>query len=98
MCTCLSVRTNRGYFQIEAAVVQLLPSLDQDPVGVEGLRIHLLLTELLHVMQKHERQQSTTLAVAAAAAFQRLSAESVRIVGERRLRTTSPSQKIHSCS
>ncbi|XP_073327616.1 probable E3 ubiquitin-protein ligase HERC4 [Pagrus major] len=66
--------------EVGAAVLQLLPSLDEKPLGVEGLRIFLLLTELLHVIPRHKWQQSTTLAVELAAAIQRLSAESCQVI------------------
>ncbi|XP_075962648.1 putative E3 ubiquitin-protein ligase HERC4 [Anarhichas minor] len=69
--------------EVEAAVLLLLPSLDEMPVGVEGLRIHLLLNELLHVIQRHDlRRTSTTLAEAVAAAVQRLCAGSLRVLGD----------------
>ncbi|XP_068567720.1 probable E3 ubiquitin-protein ligase HERC3 [Cebidichthys violaceus] len=69
--------------EVEAAVLQLLPSLDEMPVGVEGLRIHLLLNELLHVIQRHDlRRTSTTLAEAVAAAVQRLCAGSLQVLGD----------------
>ncbi|XP_068168480.1 probable E3 ubiquitin-protein ligase HERC3 isoform X2 [Antennarius striatus] len=62
--------------EVEDAVLLLLPSLVEKPVGVEGLRIFLLLSELLHVTQSEE------LAVNAAAAMQRLSTESLRVIGD----------------
>lgn len=65
--------------QVEAAVLHLLSSLDEKPVGVEGLRIFLLLNELLHVIQR--RKTSTELAEAIAAATQRLPAESLQVIG-----------------
>ncbi|CAI5667999.1 unnamed protein product [Oreochromis niloticus] len=68
--------------EIEAAVLHLLPSLDQKPVGVEGLRIYLLLNELLHTVLKHTRQQRIKLAVAVANAVTRLSNESLQIIGD----------------
>ncbi|KAM9351918.1 putative E3 ubiquitin-protein ligase HERC3 [Symphorus nematophorus] len=66
--------------EIEAAVLKTFPSLVEKPVGVEGLRIFLLLNELLHVMQTHRGQQSSELAEKTAAAIQRLSAESLQVV------------------
>ena len=60
--------------------MQMLPSLEEKPVGVEGLRIFPLLNELLHVIQGHHRQ-SSELAMVAAAAVQKLSAESLQILG-----------------
>lgn len=69
-------------WQVEAAVQHLLPSLDRNPVGVEGLRIHLLLMELLYVIQRHKQQQtSTKLAEAVAAAVLRLSDDSLQVIG-----------------
>ncbi|XP_014266621.3 putative E3 ubiquitin-protein ligase HERC3 isoform X1 [Maylandia zebra] len=68
--------------KIKAAVLHLLPSLDQKPVGVEGLRIYLLLNELLHAIQKQTWQQSTELAEAVAGAVARLSNESLKIIGD----------------
>ncbi|XP_068168691.1 probable E3 ubiquitin-protein ligase HERC3 isoform X4 [Antennarius striatus] len=62
--------------EVEDAVLLLLPSLVEKPVGVEGLRIFLLLSELLHVTQSEE------LAVNAAAAMQRLSPESLQVIGD----------------
>ncbi|KAM8750883.1 putative E3 ubiquitin-protein ligase HERC3 isoform 2-T2 [Acanthopagrus schlegelii] len=72
-------KTDDVMAEVEAAVLQLIPSLDEKPPGVEGLRIFLLLTELLHVIPRHKYQQSTKLAVALAAAIQRLSAESCQV-------------------
>ncbi|XP_029290721.1 probable E3 ubiquitin-protein ligase HERC3 isoform X2 [Cottoperca gobio] len=66
--------------KVEAAVLHLLPSLDKKPVGVEGLRIFLLLNDLLHVIQRHKLRSSTNLAEAVAAAIQRLSAESLQVI------------------
>ncbi|XP_049430285.1 probable E3 ubiquitin-protein ligase HERC3 [Epinephelus fuscoguttatus] len=66
--------------EVEAAVLHLLSSLDEKPVGVEGLRIFLLLNELLHVIQR--RKTSTELAEAIAAATQRLPAESLQVIGD----------------
>ncbi|XP_044049751.1 probable E3 ubiquitin-protein ligase HERC4 [Siniperca chuatsi] len=69
--------------EVQAAVLRLLPSLDKKPVGVEGLRIFLLLNELLHVIQSHKQQQtSTKLAEAVAAAILRLSADSLQVIGD----------------
>ncbi|XP_071362182.1 probable E3 ubiquitin-protein ligase HERC3 isoform X2 [Trachinotus anak] len=64
--------------KVEAAVLQMLPSLDVKPVGVEGLRIFLLLNELLCVIQKHKQPLCTKLAEAVAAALLRLSAGSLQ--------------------
>ncbi|XP_060933112.1 probable E3 ubiquitin-protein ligase HERC4 [Limanda limanda] len=66
--------------EVAAAVLQLLPSF-VDPVGVEGLRIFLLLNDLLHVIQKLHRPQSTELAQAVAAAVLKLSAENLQVIG-----------------
>ncbi|KAK5867920.1 hypothetical protein PBY51_012375 [Eleginops maclovinus] len=67
--------------KVEEATLHLLPSFDEEPVGVEGLRIFLILNELLHVIQKSKLQSSTKLAVAIAAAIQSLSAESRQVIG-----------------
>ncbi|KAF3854379.1 hypothetical protein F7725_022434 [Dissostichus mawsoni] len=67
---------------VEEAALHLLPSLDEEPVGVEGLRIFLILNELLHVIQKYKLQSSTKLSDAVAAAIQSLSAESRRVIGD----------------
>ncbi|KAI3371674.1 hypothetical protein L3Q82_024235 [Scortum barcoo] len=66
--------------EVESAVLHLLPSLEKNPVGVEGLRIFLLLNELLHVIQKHKH--STKLAEAVAAAVLNLSADSLQVIGD----------------
>ncbi|KAG8012939.1 E3 ISG15--protein ligase HERC5 [Nibea albiflora] len=68
--------------EVEAAVLEMLPSLDEKLVGVEALRIFLLLNELLHAIQRHKQQQNTELAVAVAAAVQRLSDESLHVIGD----------------
>ncbi|XP_077938590.1 putative E3 ubiquitin-protein ligase HERC4 isoform X1 [Gasterosteus aculeatus] len=69
--------------EVQDAVLLLLPSLDEVPEGVEGLRIFLLLNELLHWIQRHgTRGTSTTLTEAVAAAAQRLSAESLQVLGD----------------
>ncbi|XP_029910454.1 probable E3 ubiquitin-protein ligase HERC3 isoform X2 [Myripristis murdjan] len=69
--------------EVEAVLMQqLLPSLGGKQVGVEGLRLYLLLSELLHVIQKHKPQQSTQLAKAVAAAIQRLPAESLQVLAD----------------
>nr|XP_040019735.1 probable E3 ubiquitin-protein ligase HERC4 isoform X1 [Gasterosteus aculeatus aculeatus] len=69
--------------EVQDAVLLLLPSLDEMPEGVEGLRIFLLLNELLHWIQRHgTRGTSTTLTEAVAAAAQRLSAESLQVLGD----------------
>ncbi|XP_018517718.1 probable E3 ubiquitin-protein ligase HERC3 [Lates calcarifer] len=68
--------------EVKAAVLHLLHSFDMKPVGVEGLRVFLLLNELLHVIQKRKQQQSTKLAEAVAAAVLSLSAESLQVIGD----------------
>ncbi|XP_062276633.1 probable E3 ubiquitin-protein ligase HERC4 [Scomber scombrus] len=68
--------------EVETAVMHLLPTLDKNPVGVEGLRIYLLLIELLHVIQKMKWQWSTKLAEAVAAAIVGLSADSLQVIGD----------------
>ncbi|XP_037623786.1 probable E3 ubiquitin-protein ligase HERC3 [Sebastes umbrosus] len=77
------VKNDDVFAEVEAAVLHMLPSLDKKPVGVEGLRIYLLLNELLHVIQRHKGQQtSTKLAEAVAAAVLNLSADSLRVIGD----------------
>ncbi|XP_019216334.1 probable E3 ubiquitin-protein ligase HERC3 isoform X2 [Oreochromis niloticus] len=71
------------FAEAETAVLQLLPSVDMNPVGVEELRIFMLLNELLHAcIQKCRWQQSKKLADAVAATMQRLPDASVQILGE----------------
>ncbi|XP_037538558.1 probable E3 ubiquitin-protein ligase HERC4 [Nematolebias whitei] len=67
--------------EAEAAVLHLLPLLDRNPVGVESLRVFLLLNELLHVRQKHTKQRNTKLAEALAAAVTSLSLQSLQVLG-----------------
>ncbi|XP_041794818.1 probable E3 ubiquitin-protein ligase HERC4 isoform X2 [Chelmon rostratus] len=77
------VKKDHVLAEVEAAVLHLLPSLDMNPVGVEGLRIYLLLIELLRVIQRHKHPQcSTKLAEAVAAAVVRLSADSLQVIGD----------------
>ncbi|XP_068458901.1 probable E3 ubiquitin-protein ligase HERC3 [Clinocottus analis] len=77
------VKRDDVFAEVEAAVLHLLPSLDKKTLGVEGLRIYLLLNELLHVIQRHEhRRLNTTLAEAVAAAVVNLSADSLRVIGD----------------
>ncbi|KAG7229828.1 hypothetical protein INR49_012477 [Caranx melampygus] len=73
------VRKDSLWPEAEAALLQLLPTLDGNLVGVEGLRIFLLLTALLYVIQEHEKEPATKLAEGLAAALQRLSAESLQV-------------------
>ncbi|XP_029010158.1 probable E3 ubiquitin-protein ligase HERC4 isoform X2 [Betta splendens] len=68
--------------EVEEAVLLLLQSLNTKPLAVEGLRLHLLLTELLHVIQKHGRRHSERLPEALAAAVLRLPAGSLQVLGE----------------
>ncbi|XP_078024314.1 putative E3 ubiquitin-protein ligase HERC3 isoform X1 [Epinephelus lanceolatus] len=77
------VKKDDVFAEVEAAVLHLLPSLDKKPVSVEGLRIFLLLNELLHAIQRHKRRQtSTKLAEAVAAAVVNLSADSLQVIGD----------------
>lgn len=69
--------------KVVAAALQLLPSLGESPAGVEGLRIFLLLTELLHVTQRSEDfTQCTELTDKTAAAIQRLSDGDLQVIGD----------------
>ncbi|KAM9351921.1 putative E3 ubiquitin-protein ligase HERC4 [Symphorus nematophorus] len=77
------VKKDKVFEEVEAAVLHLLPSLDRRPVGVEGLRIHLLLNELLHVIHRHRRQHtSTKLAEVVAAAVLSLSDDCLQVIGD----------------
>ncbi|XP_041853876.1 probable E3 ubiquitin-protein ligase HERC4 [Melanotaenia boesemani] len=76
------VKKDKVWEEVEAALLHLLPRLHKNPVGVEGLRIYLLLNELLHVIQKHTRQQNTELAEAVAAAVTDLSANNLQLIGD----------------
>lgn len=62
------------------ALLDLLRSLVKKPLGVEGLRIYLLLNELLHAIQR-QPQTSTKLAEAVAASLLSLSDDSLQIIG-----------------
>ncbi|XP_028264079.1 probable E3 ubiquitin-protein ligase HERC4 [Parambassis ranga] len=68
--------------EVEEAVLHFLLFLEKKPVGVEGLRIYLLLNELLYAIQKRTRQQNTKLAEAVAAAVTGLSGESLQVIGD----------------
>ncbi|XP_043982008.1 probable E3 ubiquitin-protein ligase HERC4 isoform X1 [Gambusia affinis] len=76
------VKTEDVWREVEAAVLHLLPLLDKTPVGVESLRIFLLLNELLHVIQKYRKQQHSKLAEVVATAVTSLSRESLKVLGE----------------
>ncbi|XP_029010160.1 probable E3 ubiquitin-protein ligase HERC3 isoform X2 [Betta splendens] len=67
--------------KLELAVVELLRSLDKKPVGVEGLRIYLLVNELMHVIQEHKLHPCVELAAAAAGAMQRLGGQGLQTLG-----------------
>ncbi|XP_015258098.1 PREDICTED: probable E3 ubiquitin-protein ligase HERC3 [Cyprinodon variegatus] len=67
--------------EVENAVLMLLPSLNNKPVGVEGLRVFLVLNELLHAIQKKYGPQSFKLFGEVVAAFQKLPPESLQIIG-----------------
>ncbi|XP_061577145.1 E3 ISG15--protein ligase HERC5-like [Cololabis saira] len=85
------VKTFKVWEKVEAALLRLLPRLDKNPVGVEGLRIYLVLTELLHVIQKHTQGPNTKLAEAVAAAVTSLSPKSLQIIGDWWSSLTPPS-------
>ncbi|XP_007558653.1 probable E3 ubiquitin-protein ligase HERC4 isoform X2 [Poecilia formosa] len=77
------VKTEDVWIEVEASVLRLLPLFDKNPVGVESLRIFLLLNELLHVVQKHRKQQQRSkLAEMVATAVTSLSRESLKVLGE----------------
>ncbi|KAM3870243.1 putative E3 ubiquitin-protein ligase HERC3 [Diretmus argenteus] len=76
-------KSNQVLTEVEAVVVNLLlPSLDERPSGVEGLRVYLVLTELLHVIQKHTQRPSSQLAEALAAAILRLPSDCLQVLGD----------------
>ncbi|KAM4619545.1 putative E3 ubiquitin-protein ligase HERC3 [Polymixia lowei] len=76
------VKRDNVLAKVEDVVMQsLLPSLDERPVGLEGLRVYLLLTELLRVLQKHRQQESIQVTVAVAAAMLKLPPESLQVLG-----------------
>ncbi|KAM8822261.1 putative E3 ubiquitin-protein ligase HERC3, partial [Synchiropus picturatus] len=64
--------------EVEAAVERLLPGLPRSPASVEGLRIYLLLMELLHVLQ--QQSQRTRLGDTLACSLARLSEESLELI------------------
>ncbi|XP_075998040.1 putative E3 ubiquitin-protein ligase HERC3 isoform X5 [Genypterus blacodes] len=68
--------------EVVDAVMLLLPSLEKKLMNVEGLRIYLILMELLLAIQRHKQHQSTEFAEAVAAAVLRLSADSLQILGD----------------
>ncbi|XP_075898837.1 putative E3 ubiquitin-protein ligase HERC4 [Nelusetta ayraudi] len=69
--------------EVVAAALQVLHSLDESPAGVEGLRIFLLLTELLHVTQRSkDLTQWIELTDKTAAAIQRLSDRDKQVIGD----------------
>ncbi|XP_029290713.1 probable E3 ubiquitin-protein ligase HERC4 isoform X2 [Cottoperca gobio] len=77
------VQKDNVFAEVEAAVLHLVPSLDEKPVGVEGLRIFLLLNELLHAIQTHKQERtSIKLAEAVAAAVINLSADSLQVIAD----------------
>ncbi|XP_036008072.1 probable E3 ubiquitin-protein ligase HERC4 [Fundulus heteroclitus] len=76
------VKTEDVWEEVEAAVLHLLPLLHKNPVGVECLRIFLLLNELLHVIQKYRKQNDSQLAEMVAAAVTGLSRKSLEVLGE----------------
>ncbi|XP_075998044.1 putative E3 ubiquitin-protein ligase HERC3 [Genypterus blacodes] len=68
--------------EVVDAVMLLLPSLDKKLMNVEGLRIYLILIELLQTIQRHKQHQSTEFAEAVAAAVLRLSTDSLQILDD----------------
>ncbi|XP_037308369.2 probable E3 ubiquitin-protein ligase HERC4 isoform X2 [Pungitius pungitius] len=77
------VKRDNVFAEVEASLLDLLPSLNKKPLAVEGLRIYLLLNELLFVIQRHKRDgASTTLAKAVAASLLNLSVDSLQVIGD----------------
>ncbi|RVE72057.1 hypothetical protein OJAV_G00057880 [Oryzias javanicus] len=65
--------------EVEKAVMKMLPSLHKNPAGVEGLRVFLILNELLYAIQRSRRMWSVEIATKVAAAVQSLSTENLQI-------------------
>ncbi|XP_036789588.1 probable E3 ubiquitin-protein ligase HERC3 isoform X2 [Oncorhynchus mykiss] len=60
-------KKNKVLAEVEDVVQRiLLPSLSKDPIGVEGLRVYLIIPELLRVLRKQQRGMDITEAFAAA--------------------------------
>ncbi|XP_071263666.1 probable E3 ubiquitin-protein ligase HERC3 isoform X1 [Salvelinus alpinus] len=60
-------KKNKVLAEVEDVVQSiLLPSLSKDPIGVEGLRVYLIIPELLRVLLKQQRGIDITEAFAAA--------------------------------
>ncbi|KAK5867921.1 hypothetical protein PBY51_012376 [Eleginops maclovinus] len=77
------VKKDKVFAEVENALLHLPSSLDKKPVGVEGLRIFLILNELLHVIQNHQSPlKSIKLAKAVSAAVLNLSAGSLQVIGD----------------
>ncbi|XP_071263260.1 probable E3 ubiquitin-protein ligase HERC3 isoform X2 [Salvelinus alpinus] len=67
--------------EVEAVVQHtLLPSLYEEPIGVESLRVYLVLPELLRVLHKQHRRTDLTEAVAAA--ILRLHPDKLQVLGD----------------
>ncbi|CAB1328149.1 unnamed protein product [Coregonus sp. 'balchen'] len=67
--------------EVEAVVQHtLLPSLYEEPIGVESLRVYLVLPELLRVL--HKRHRRTDLTEALAAAILRLHPDKLQVLGD----------------
>ncbi|XP_076149382.1 putative E3 ubiquitin-protein ligase HERC3 [Alosa pseudoharengus] len=73
-------KERRVMMKVSQVVQQhLLPSLSPSPAGVEGLRVYLILPELLRVLLKQHR--GTDLAVSLAEAILRLHRDSLKALG-----------------
>ncbi|XP_041950062.1 probable E3 ubiquitin-protein ligase HERC3 isoform X5 [Alosa sapidissima] len=73
-------KERRVMMKVSQVVEQhLLPSLSPSPAGVEGLRVYLILPELLRVLLKQHR--GTDLAVLLAEAILRLHPDSLKALG-----------------
>ncbi|XP_071025008.1 probable E3 ubiquitin-protein ligase HERC3 [Oncorhynchus clarkii lewisi] len=60
-------KKNKVLAEVEDVVQRiLLPSLSKDPIGVEGLRVYLIIPELLRVLLKQQRGMDITEAFTAA--------------------------------
>ncbi|KAK6324953.1 hypothetical protein J4Q44_G00042950, partial [Coregonus suidteri] len=86
---CHSSKAHSGSWQkkdkvlteVEAVVQHtLLPSLYEEPIGVESLRVYLVLPELPRVL--HKRHRRTDLTEALAAAILRLHPDKLQVLGD----------------
>ncbi|KAK7912553.1 hypothetical protein WMY93_012764 [Mugilogobius chulae] len=68
--------------EVERACKSLIRSLSPCPVGVECLRVYLLLTEFLHVLHQPASRKGSLLAKALATVILKLPGDSIRVLGD----------------